>query len=67
MSDKTENLTPLFLRISEVVRVTGLSATSIYRLAESSEFPKPVKLGPRASAWRYTDLIEWANTREAAE
>ncbi|WP_431065622.1 helix-turn-helix transcriptional regulator [Methylotuvimicrobium sp.] len=68
MSDKTENLIPLFLRISDVVRMTGLSPTTIYRLAaESGDFPKPVKLSARASAFRYSEIVEWANTRKAAQ
>ncbi|PKM38298.1 MAG: transcriptional regulator [Gammaproteobacteria bacterium HGW-Gammaproteobacteria-10] len=61
------SLPPIFLRLRDVERMTGLSATSIYRLAESGDFPKPVKIAARASAWRYTDLTEWANTRKTAQ
>lgn len=40
----------LLLRLQAVVRVTGLSRSSLYRLIADKQFPRPVRLGPRAGA-----------------
>lgn len=43
----------------------GVSRTTIYDWVEQERFPKPVKLGARAIAWRVTDLEKWAENPEA--
>lgn len=55
-----------FYRRNEVQRLTGYSCSSIYRLMDAGDFPKAVKLGARAVAWRGDDLAKWANSREVA-
>ena len=47
------------LRINDVVEVTGLSKTSIYRYVANETFPKPVKIGETVVAWRVEDIDEW--------
>ncbi|MDH2508170.1 AlpA family phage regulatory protein [Acinetobacter baumannii] len=37
--------------------------STIYAMVQRGEFPAPVKLSERVSAWRSTDLIEWMKTR----
>ena len=54
---------PLFLRIRTVVRMTGLGRSTIYRLMADKKFPNPVRLGPRAIAWRRGDLERWSEAR----
>ena len=54
---------PHFLRIASVVRVTGLGRSTIYRLMSADMFPYPVRLGPRAVAWRRSDVDRWSATR----
>jgi prophage regulatory protein len=40
------------MRIADVVKATGYSKSSIYRLIEQGRFPQPVHLcGGRAAAW----------------
>ena len=52
------------IRLPEVLLLTGLSRTAAYK---KPDFPRPVKLGPRASAWRYSDVQAWIRSRiEAA-
>jgi predicted DNA-binding transcriptional regulator AlpA len=47
-----------------VIEVTGLSKTTIYRLAQTGGFPKPVTLGnTRAVAWDVAALREWIGQR----
>jgi prophage regulatory protein len=47
------------LRLPDVLQRTGLSRTSLYRLAAAQRFPKPVKIGLRSSAWRQSEVSEW--------
>ncbi|WP_300512939.1 AlpA family transcriptional regulator [Aliiroseovarius sp.] len=54
-------MTQKLLRRPEVEALTGLSRTSIYRMMDEGEFPRPVRLGKRAVAWREADLAEWLN------
>ena len=53
----------LFLRLQAVIRVTGLSRSTLYRLIADEQFPRPVRLGPRAVAWRRTDVETWGEAR----
>ncbi|HEY8711068.1 MAG TPA: AlpA family phage regulatory protein [Burkholderiaceae bacterium] len=46
-----------------VMRITGLGRSTIYRLIADQKFPSPVRLGPRAVAWRRTDLDQWSDAR----
>ena len=56
-------VTPVFLRMPTVMRITGLGRSTIYRLIADQKFPSPVRLGPRAVAWRRTDLDQWSDAR----
>ena len=51
------------IRLPEVLRLTGLSRSTLYRKIQSSQFPEPVRLGPRSVAWRASDVLEWIDTR----
>jgi prophage regulatory protein len=52
-----------FLRLRVVIRVTGLSRSTLYRLIANGQFPRPVRLGPRAVAWRRSDVEAWSDAR----
>ena len=56
----------VFLRLPGVVRMTGLSRSTLYRLVANKQFPRPVRLGPRAVAWRRTDIEAWSDARPSA-
>ena len=62
-STRTESVTPVFLRMPTVMRMTGLGRSTIYRLIADRKFPSPVRLGPRAVAWRRSDLDQWSEAR----
>jgi prophage regulatory protein len=59
-------VTPIFLRMPTVMRMTGLGRSTIYRLIADRKFPSPVRLGPRAVAWRRADLDLWSEARPIA-
>jgi prophage regulatory protein len=54
----------LFARLPTVILATGLGRSTIYRLVARGAFPAPVHLGPRAVAWRWSDLDRWSQTRQ---
>jgi len=54
---------PRFLRRAEVMEITGLSRPSLYRLMGMNCFPKGVKIGVRAVAWRESDIAAWMDSR----
>lgn len=58
-----DNVAVMFLRIRAVIRVTGLSRSTLYRLIADESFPRPVRLGPRAVAWRRSDIDAWGEAR----
>lgn len=47
------------LRRKQVEARTGLSRSSIYARIQQHEFPKPVRLGPRAVGWLESEINEW--------
>ena len=57
------SLNERLLRRREVQRFTGLSRSSIYRLMEISDFPRPVRIGPRAVRWKLSDITAWLESR----
>ena len=56
--DKPERLPAddTMLRISEVVRLTGISVSSIKRMVEDGRFPRPMRIGIRAIGWPARDV-----------
>lgn len=53
-------------RRPEVEKLTGLSCSSIYRLMDEEEFPRPVKIGRSAVAWPESAIAKWMAERQAA-
>jgi len=56
----------LFARLPTVIQATGLGRSTRYRLVARGAFPAPVQLGPRAVAWRWSDLDRWSESRRSA-
>lgn len=53
----------VFARLPTVLAATGLGRSTIYRLIAEGSFPAPVRLGPRAVGWRWSDLDQWTRSR----
>ncbi len=70
----SESLQPLgalpatgYLRQSQLIPViVPFSSATLWRKCKSGEFPKPVKLSERVTAWRVEDIREWMAARKAA-
>ena len=47
------------LRIDEVLHVTGLKRTTLYRKLKAKQFPAPVRLATQTVGWREQDVEAW--------
>ena len=51
------------LKLPEVVKLTKLSPSSIYRLINNGDFPKQIKLAKRSSAWLVEEVNGWLSSK----
>lgn len=66
MSERFASPQPRILRRAAVATRTGLSATSLWRLMQAGDFPKPVSLGRRAVGWIEAEVDAWIEARSRA-
>lgn len=52
-----------FMRLRDVIELTGLARSTIYRMVAEQTFPAPVRCGARAVRWRQTAVWQWCDTR----
>ena len=45
-----------FLRLPQVLELIPISKSAWWQGCKDGRFPKPIKLGPRTSAWRSSDI-----------
>ncbi len=57
--------TDRFIRIKDVVKLTGLSKSYIYQLAKTGQFPKQISLisGGTSVAWLESEVNDWIKSR----
>lgn len=55
------NANSKILRLPQVREKVGLGKTAIYDKINEGAFPKPIKLGGRASGWLEDEVNEWIN------
>lgn len=47
-----------YLRLSQILNIIPISKSAWWEGCRSGLYPKPVKLGPRTTAWRMEDIRE---------
>jgi len=52
------------IRGSEVTRLTGLSATTLWRRERDGTFPRRVKIGSNSVGWVEEEVQAWIENRE---
>ena len=57
----------LLARLPTVLKMTSLGRSTIDRWIADGSFPPPVRLGPRAVAWRWSDLDRWTQSRDTTQ
>lgn len=57
--------TDRFIRIKEVIKLTGLSKSYIYQLSKTNQFPKQISLisGGTSVAWLESEVNDWIKSR----
>ena len=55
------------LRLPEVVAITGLSGTSIWRHERDGRFPRRRRLGVTLVGWRSDEISEWIDALPPAD
>jgi prophage regulatory protein len=48
-----------FLKLREVMRITSLGSSTIYRRMDAGTFPKPKILSVGCVRWRESDIEKW--------
>lgn len=48
-----------FMRERDVLDVTSLSRTTLWRVMKSGQFPRPVRISPGRVGWRESEVIAW--------
>ena len=51
----------MFLRLKQVIEVTTLSKSSIYKRMSNGDFPKQISIGPQQVVWVKKDIDDWMN------
>ncbi len=64
MAKQTVTIDPV-LRWPEVAKIVPISRSHAHALAADGKFPKPIKLGPRASGWLKSEINLWLTERVA--
>jgi prophage regulatory protein len=54
-----------FLRIKSVLEMVGGSRAYVYREMQAGRFPRPVKMGPKFSAWVESEVAAWVEAQIA--
>lgn len=51
---------------ARVAELLGLNLSTIWRMCQRGEFPRPIRLSPARCGWRQRDIEAWLAAREAA-
>ena len=52
-----------FLRLGDVVQLTGLSRVTLWRLEKRKEFPARIHLTDNCVGWIEDEVVEWMRSR----
>lgn len=52
-----------FIRLKEVLSICGMSRSSVYGAIKKGQFPAPVKLSTRSTAWVRSEVTLWVESR----
>jgi prophage regulatory protein len=52
-----------FIRLPQILYLTGLGKSSIYKFMEEGHFPQSTKLGSRVTVWQKSDIQDWIKSK----
>lgn len=47
------------LRLTEVMKITGIARATIYKKINEGSFPKPLKISATCVRWRSDEIEQW--------
>lgn len=53
-----------FIRLEEILKLIPVSKSTWWNGCSSGRFPKPYKIGPRTTAWRKKDILDFIDGLE---
>ena len=59
-------MVPQIFRRRQLEKQLCLTRSSIYKMMEDGEFPRPIKLGRRAVGWRADEVANWLDKMQKA-
>lgn len=64
--DKNKNISDIaIIRPSDAAKLLGVSRSSVYRFVNDGLLTKPIRIGKRASGWRFSTLNDFIQARES--
>lgn len=54
-----------FVRLPQVLKVIPVSKSTWWQGIKDGRFPKPIKLGPKTTAWRVEDIRDLIASKQA--
>lgn len=61
----TPSVPARFIRVKEVLSLTALSQSDLYRRIAAGTFPKQINLGPMTVVWLEEEVRAWMDSRVA--
>jgi len=55
-----------YVRLPEVIRLTGMSKSTIRRMMDNRKFPRAYRLSSQAIGWRESEVQQWLAERKFA-
>lgn len=52
-----------FTNLKEVIYLSGLKRSSIYKFMKEGHFPQNISIGGRSVMWRDSDIEQWIETK----
>jgi len=63
----TTSMPERIVRAKEVIELTGLSRTTIWRMERVGTFPNRVSLGVGSVGWRWSEVSAWMANRDEVD
>ncbi|WP_440454264.1 helix-turn-helix transcriptional regulator [Psychrobacter sp. ASPA161_9] len=60
---KSNDIEQITIRINDVVKMTSLSKSTIWRWVKEDKFPKPSKYTSTITVWRYDEILSWIDSK----
>jgi prophage regulatory protein len=65
-AERADGALERFLPKAEVLRITGLSDTTLWRMCRARKFPAPIQISTNRIAWLSSEVAEWQRKLIAA-